>query len=197
MNRFLVFPLLAVQVAGHCPPTGPVLPPPTIPTDFKSAGLSSSLDLLAKGTDRFNSTTTSFSFSVTSPDSTFFEFHHTAPSKNASGVKQVDKDTVYRVASNTKMYMTLAVLLAFSNNLDDPIGKYIPELAASKDYEDVTPRLLAAHLAGVPRNGTFRRPSPLHPSHPSRLRLRSLRNRRPGAREPRLPHPAKLRGAPL
>ena len=147
--RLLFFSLPAL---GYCPPTGPVLPLPVIPSNFKSGLLSAALEAAAKGSDSFNSTATSFSFSVTSADSTFLEYHHTAPSRNATGVEHVDKDTVYRVASNTKMYMALASLLEFSN-LDDPIGVHIQELASEVAYKEVTLRLLASHLAGVPRDG--------------------------------------------
>ena len=204
MLALLLLPILPSLAWGYCPPTGPVLPPPAIPKDFKSAALQAALEGLAKGTAAFNSTATSFSFSVTSANATFLEFHHTAPVRNASGVAKVDGNTVYRVASNTKMYMALATLLEFPNNLDDPIGRYVPELAGKADYDGVTLRMLAGHRAGVPRNGKRFIPSRgrsystsegLIVSH--RVCLRPLHHVRPPAREARLPYAGPCRVAAL
>ena len=125
---------------------------PKIPDNFKPTALIAALEALGAGSARLNTTTTSFSISMTSLDSVFLDFHHTASSKNSSGVKVIDKNTVYRVAS-TKILIALAILLEFPGKLDDTIGNYIPELKNNKAYKDVTLRLLASHMAGVPRDG--------------------------------------------
>ena len=153
MIQLLLLPLIASQALGYCPPTGQVLPVPKIPDNFKPTALIAALEVLGAGSARLNTTTTSFSISMTSLDSVFLDFHHTASSKNSSGVKVIDNNTVYRVASNTKILIALAILLEFPGKLDDIIGNYIPELKNNKAYKDVTLRLLASHMAGVPRDG--------------------------------------------
>lgn len=155
MQRIHLLSFLLTGVLGYCPPTGPVLPPPLIQDDFKLTDLSAALDTLAKGSTEFNSTTVSFSVSITSPNATFFEFHHTAPVKNNSGVAEVSSNTVYRVASNTKVFLTLATLLEFPDNMEDPIGKYVPELANDTRYDDITLTMLTSQVSGVPRDGMF------------------------------------------
>ncbi|KAL3484990.1 beta-lactamase/transpeptidase-like protein [Aspergillus germanicus] len=72
--------------------------------------------------------------------------------KNESGVQHVDGDTVYTIASITKVFTVLAVWLEAKMNLDDPIGRYVHELNNS-DWADVTLRLLTSQLAAIPRNG--------------------------------------------
>ncbi|KAM5349033.1 hypothetical protein ACJ41O_008856 [Fusarium nematophilum] len=136
-----------------CPPTGPVLPPPKIPSD---GNLTSSLNQILKDLAKsgiWNTTTTSFSVEITSTEETFFTYHHTAPKLNTSGVDKVDGETIYRVASVTKVITTLALLLQDGLSLDDPIAKYVPELREIDRYKDVTLRMLASQLSGMHREG--------------------------------------------
>jgi CubicO group peptidase (beta-lactamase class C family) len=106
--------------------------------------------------DGWNSTINSFSVMATSAEETFFTYHHTAPMNNESSVQNVDGNTVYAIASITKVFTVLAVWLEGRMNLDDPIGKYVQELNNS-DWEDVTLRLLTSQIAAVPRNGMLPR----------------------------------------
>ncbi|KAL3954951.1 hypothetical protein ACCO45_010514 [Purpureocillium lilacinum] len=145
---------LATTIGGRCPPTGPVLPPPKYPTKLDPQRLSSKIDALVKSPDtKWNVSTTSFSVQLTSADATLFEYHHTAAIKNASGVKTVDSDTVYRVMSVTKTVNVLALLLNAPHKLDTPIGDYVEELRGFEPYKDVTLRMLASQMAGVPNKG--------------------------------------------
>jgi CubicO group peptidase (beta-lactamase class C family) len=140
--------------ASPCPPTGPVLPLPKIPSDFPLPGLTKVLkEFIADSKDNgWNSSTNSFSVVATSPEHTFFHFHYPAPLRNNSGVDKVDGDTIYRVASVTKVFTVLAIWLEERMNLDDPIGKYIKELDIP-GWEDVTLRLLTSQIAAIPRDG--------------------------------------------
>ncbi|KAJ0423140.1 beta-lactamase/transpeptidase-like protein [Aspergillus carlsbadensis] len=137
-----------------CPPTGPVLPPPRIPQDYDWPNLTRTLDQFIQNSveDGWNGTINSFSVMATSAEETFFSYHHTAPLKNESGVQRVDGDTVYAIASITKVFTVLAVWLEDRMNLDDPIGWYVQELNSS-GWEDVTLRLLTSQIAAIPRNG--------------------------------------------
>ncbi|KAK5992288.1 Beta-lactamase-like protein [Cladobotryum mycophilum] len=148
-------PGVLAATGGRCPPTGAVLPPPHIPSSFNTPGLRPKLDSLRNNTALgWNLTTTSFSVTLTSENETFFEYHHTAPVRSQrGGVSKVDGDTVYRIMSVTKVFNVLALLLTAPRNLDDPISKYVPELDGVEEYEDITLRMLAGQLSGVPRNG--------------------------------------------
>lgn len=145
---------------AYCPPTGPVLPPPDMPSDGTlTATLNNALRKLAKS-GVWNTTTTSFSVELTSSKETLFSFHHTSPKLNSSGVDKVDGKTIYRVASVTKVFTTLALLLQYGINLDDSVIKYVPELSKIAWYKDVTLRMLASQISGVHRDGKSNNHSP-------------------------------------
>ena len=150
----ILFFLLFETIASICPPTGPVLPAPNIPHDLPLDSLTKILDDFVHNSAEYgwNSTTNSFSVMATSPNHTFFRHHYTAPLRNDSGVDEVGDDTVYMVASVTKIFTVLAVWLEEKMNLDDPIGKYVKELNIS-GWGDVTLRLLTNQLAALPRWG--------------------------------------------
>ncbi|PGH03219.1 hypothetical protein AJ79_07414 [Helicocarpus griseus UAMH5409] len=147
-------PLFPLSIADYCPPTGPVLPPPSIPENFAQKELNEVLEHFVKHSSDYgwNATVNSFSVSATSREETFFSNHYTAPLKNDTGVDKVAGDTVYRIASGTKVFTVLAVLLEDRINLEDPIGKYVKELQG-EEYGDVTVRLLTNQLAALPREG--------------------------------------------
>lgn len=180
----LVLPLLTLtQSAGvsACPLLSPDYPIPrqlsnssTIST--ASAKLTTFLNAqLQNGTastsilDREN---TSFSIDVYSrysPQQSLFTYHFSAPSLDQSGegVTHVDSNSIYRIASITKVLTTYAFLIhAGFGAFNDPITKYVPEVAAAANadaaahtsaidavsWEDVTLGALASQLGGVPRD---------------------------------------------
>lgn len=152
--QFMTMGLVPVVMAfNYCPPTGPLLPQPVLHSSgcFMVSPLTRALHALTNGTDApFNTSTTSFSLMITTPKDTIFEFHHTASDVDQRGVRTVDGDSVYRVASVTKMVTVLAAMLEEGLDLDASIGSYIVELADDERYKEVTLRLLASHVAGVP-----------------------------------------------
>jgi len=115
-----------------------------------------------------SSNVTSFSVHVAAVDSgeTIFDFHHTAPSRSPHGTSKVDKDTIYRVASISKLFTTYATLLN-AGSVDvfqEPITKYLPKLneynAKRNDidqlrWDQITVGALSSHLAGIPRDCKF------------------------------------------
>src|SRR5690349_17554654 len=109
--RLYLIIVLVQTAASICPPTGPVLPPPVIPSNF-SFGLNLALDALVNSahTGRY-AANTSFSVMVTSKESTFFSYHYTSVQENSSGTNIIDEYTTYRIASVTKVFTVLAVLL--------------------------------------------------------------------------------------
>ena len=147
--------LAPLALAAHCPPTGPLLPPPSIPSAY-DPGLHHKLDALVKNSSNsWNSSTNSFSVALTSTNGTFFEYHYTAPVRGEGGVTKIDGNTAYRIMSITKVFNVLTLMLNAPYSLDTSITKYVPELAGNKDYQDVTLRMLADQSAGVPRDGAY------------------------------------------
>jgi CubicO group peptidase (beta-lactamase class C family) len=145
--------LILPSAFALCPPSGPVLPPPQVPTSVDLSSLKATLNKISNGQlPKINATTNSFSVQITDADGTFFDHHHTAPLRNSSGVEEVDGNTIYRIASVTKVFTVLAALLESGLNLEDPIGKYVPELKGSP-WESVSLRLLTSQLSALPRDG--------------------------------------------
>jgi CubicO group peptidase (beta-lactamase class C family) len=73
-----------------------------------------------------------------------------------------DADTVFRIASMTKSFTALAILKlrdAGKLALDDPAGRYLPELATmpppTKDSGPITIRQLLSHTAGFPEDNPW------------------------------------------
>ncbi|KAM6524732.1 hypothetical protein FALCPG4_010335 [Fusarium falciforme] len=110
--------------SSYCLPTGPVLPPPKVPSD---GNLTDSLAESLK-------------------DLTLSSFHHIAGNLNRTGVSKVTSSSIYRVASVTKVFTVLALLLQENLSLDDPASKYVPELAKIDHYKEITLRVLASQL---------------------------------------------------
>lgn len=95
------------------------------------------------------------------------------------GVSQVDRDSVFRIASVSKVFSVWSFLLEVGDaHFNDPITRYVPELAdvvneTTADgvvyddidhvrWEEVTLGQLAGQLAGIPRDRTFCQPGPFH-----------------------------------
>jgi CubicO group peptidase (beta-lactamase class C family) len=85
-----------------------------------------------------------------------------------SGVAQVgdttpvNEDTVFRIASMTKSFTALAILALRDEgklSLDEPAGKYVPELATmplpTRDAPAITVRHLLTHSAGFPEDNPW------------------------------------------
>ena len=127
----------------YCSPAGiPLLPLPdlSIAPQFDPAPLKAALDRLNREASLFNTSSTSYSVSITTTEDTI-------------GISQVNGDTVYRIFSVTKLFTVLSALLQEGLNLDDLVSKYVPQLEGSKNFENTTLRMLASHLSGTPRDG--------------------------------------------
>ncbi|KAK3357259.1 beta-lactamase/transpeptidase-like protein [Lasiosphaeria hispida] len=111
---------------------------------------------------------TTFSIGLISlhdPDAASLQFHHTSPEIAAStqGTKKVDGNSIYRIASITKVFTVLAGLLTLSDaEWERPLSDILAPLSAGRDIRDsvlstpwdkVTMRVLAAQIGGVPRDG--------------------------------------------
>lgn len=147
-------PSVLATSGGHCPPTGPVLPQPAIPSNIDLSKLNSQFErIVHNASESFNTTENSFSVLLTTKNGTLYQYHHSAPVRDPAGVKKVDGDSVYRVCSVTKVFNVLTLLLNAGKLLDAPVTAYVPELEGNKVYEDVTLRMLTSQISGVPRRG--------------------------------------------
>ncbi|KAK0721700.1 beta-lactamase/transpeptidase-like protein, partial [Lasiosphaeria miniovina] len=91
------------------------------------------------------------------------EYHHTPAEafRDPRGAQRVDSDTVFRLASMSKLFPVLAFLRLSGVSFEDPITKYVPELRKldhearaqtpvwTVDWESVTVGALASHLGGI------------------------------------------------
>jgi CubicO group peptidase (beta-lactamase class C family) len=64
----------------------------------------------------------------------------------------VDDNTIFRIASVTKIFTVLAVLLEDTIKMEDLISKFVPELNDPK-WAEVTIGMLTSQLSGAPRDG--------------------------------------------
>lgn len=170
---------LFVLAGPNCPPLGAVF---EAPLNFRTSPyLLSALAniteaLLARDQDnspavRANETSYSIEiFSASPADPLVFDWHHTARAltlreANATGVRKVTADTVYRLGSLTKVH-TVYTWLAQDGDArwNDPITKYVPELAeavarqgkgdpvANVPWDEVTIGSLASQMSGAIRD---------------------------------------------
>jgi hypothetical protein len=97
-------------------------------------------------------------------------FAASALAEPIEGVATVDSNTIYRIASISKLLIVYMYLItAGGPSFNDPITKYVPELAQydhaaanvlsmddidSLDWKDITTGSLASHLTGVGRDAS-------------------------------------------
>jgi CubicO group peptidase (beta-lactamase class C family) len=98
---------------------------------------------------------TSFSLEISSSEKTLHTNYHFDESLGGS---PVNGSSVYRIASNTKLFTALAIIrldTAGNLNLDDEVTNFIPELLRGPNkisWKGVTIRSLLSHSGGVPDN---------------------------------------------
>ena len=94
------------------------------------------------------------------------QYHHTERDVETSntGVTRVDGDSIYRVASATKVFTVYLTLIEVGSRYwDSPITDFVPELADYSndtapdslnvvDWKSVTLGVLAGQIAGIPRD---------------------------------------------
>lgn len=101
----------------------------------------------------------SLSLEIASSQRSLFGFQHTSQAPTMQGTKNVTASTIYRVASNTKLFTALSILqqeYAGKIQLDAPITEYVSDLKASEkiDWSGITVKSLMAHVGGLPNNCT-------------------------------------------
>lgn len=156
MHRSLPLPGLALHLlalAGvataekhyRCPPLGVSLPAPKAPGSSSAAAGALPLvqDWFANVTAEFEGTAVSLTVSSIHEDDPLIDLHHTPPKADDRGVSEVDAQTVYRVASISKVFTVLVALQSADIDMDDPVTKYVPELRELRDQQDEVNELTA------------------------------------------------------
>ncbi|KAL2692307.1 hypothetical protein Neosp_002713 [[Neocosmospora] mangrovei] len=96
-----------------------------------------------------------------------FQFHHNSPvTKGAKyGTKEVDGDTIYGIASITKLFTVYSALMNLDpTDWERPLTYFFPQLADTAkearnnpaehiQWDKITPLALANQISGVPRDG--------------------------------------------
>lgn len=173
----LAFASIVPAAAQFCAPLGPVFPAPTNLAQHPlmraaAANLTAELDAFTAGSPGSginavytpNNTHSSVGVRSIYDAAPLFEHHHmpAAGGGNSSlnSTTQLTGDSVYRIGSVSKVYTVLLLLLQEGKvSLDDPVTKYVPELAAratresieNVDWKRITLGALASHLAGIGR----------------------------------------------
>jgi CubicO group peptidase (beta-lactamase class C family) len=152
--------LLPAFTGAVCYPPGAVFPIPKLSIFAESdPSLSARLhDSLQSTLSKLPYNTTSFSVAITSEDDIIWESHYTAKilgNYADSSPTNVTGDTAFRIASITKVFAVLAVMLTEGMELEDSIVKYVPELlregGGGVRWNDVTLEALGSHTAGLVR----------------------------------------------
>lgn len=150
----LVAPLAA---AVTCPRPGPAFPVPSLSANDPSlAPVAASVRKKLNSLQLPNTTYWSVAFATTSE--ILFEQTHTAIVPGNGSTPNVTDNTVFRLASVSKVFTVLSMLQQAHNgsntvSITDPVTKYLPELKSSTamDWEGVTLGSLASQLSGVMR----------------------------------------------
>jgi Beta-lactamase len=138
----LSFTSLAQLHTSSCPLLGPDFPAPVNPSGSRAVIQAQELTAIAIQQALLNTTiygsldsnATSFSLQAYSlyESDPLFTYHFAAPAlaEPIEGVATVDTNTIYRIASISKLLTAYTYLItAGDSSFNDPITKYVPELA--------------------------------------------------------------------
>ncbi|KAI0813263.1 beta-lactamase/transpeptidase-like protein [Xylaria sp. FL0064] len=174
--RYLVIALLAIclhvsAAQGKeriCPLKGPQFPAPTSLGSealFQDATSAIERSIRANLTEApYNETTFSIGMFSATDDELLYEFHHTDPTVATSdvGANEVDADSIYRIASITKILTVYQWLIADGDRkFNSPISDFIPQLLKyeqhqndypAPNWDEITVNDLAMFLAGIGRD---------------------------------------------
>ncbi|KAK7416738.1 hypothetical protein QQX98_005064 [Neonectria punicea] len=149
----------ALVDAKACPPMGAVFPAPQAPSQNKAAktAVSALKDALDEQTSSlFEASALSVGVKSIHENDPLFTYHFTPPNPG-SGAQKVGDNTMYRIASVSKMFTVLAALQNSDIDMNASVLKYLPQLnetaaddpVLSLDWEEITVGALAGHLSGL------------------------------------------------
>ncbi|KAH7412104.1 beta-lactamase/transpeptidase-like protein [Phaeosphaeria sp. MPI-PUGE-AT-0046c] len=149
---------LLVALASYCPPLGPVFPPLkslSTSASFRTslASLEASiLDALSTSNTSHGPLNSNDTYSIqlfsTSDEKPLLDIHHRG--RDVVGNRTIDGNSVYRIASTTKVITVYLLLLAAGDGiLNDLVTKHLPELAGKGYWDDITIGSLAGYMSGI------------------------------------------------
>lgn len=159
---FLATSVSGVLAAGACPFIGPAFPAPkllSMNAEFKTslANLESIIEqaFSSSGTSHgpinANDTYSIQIFSTRDRDP-LLDFHHRG--LDVIGNETIDGDSIYRVASVTKLLTVYLILLQTGDGIfDDLVTKHVPEFAGIAHWEGVTVGAVAGYVSGITAEG--------------------------------------------
>ncbi|KAF7543081.1 hypothetical protein G7Z17_g11031 [Cylindrodendrum hubeiense] len=149
----------ALVDAKTCPPMGAVFPAPQAPSQNK--GVKSAASALKDALDEqmgslFETSAVSIGVKSIHEDEPLFTYHFTPPNPG-SGAQKIGDNTMYRIASVSKLFTVLAALQNTNIDMNASVLKYLPHLnetatgdsILSLDWEDITVASLTGHLSGL------------------------------------------------
>ncbi|RAK81929.1 serine hydrolase domain-containing protein [Aspergillus fijiensis CBS 313.89] len=106
-------------------------------------------------------------FSVHDPEAKKLQYHWTSPeiAESTNGTRKVDGDSIFRIASVSKLFTTYAGMLSLAEGQWDlPLSKIYPGFAKyaaeaidapawSINWDEITPWALASQSSGIPTQG--------------------------------------------
>ncbi|KAF2832750.1 beta-lactamase/transpeptidase-like protein [Ophiobolus disseminans] len=146
------------SATAYCPLLGPVFPAPK--SLFTSAPFQASLKSLEASLVEAFSTGNSSNGPVNSNDTysiqifstkderPLFDFHRRGA--DLVGEKTINGDSIYRIASTTKLITVYMMLLQAGDGIfNDPVTKHLPELAGQGYWDEITIGTLAGNMGGI------------------------------------------------
>ncbi|KAI8940804.1 hypothetical protein NX059_002067 [Plenodomus lindquistii] len=150
--------LFAVTTATICPILGPVFPAPRdlhTSSTFQDAlkTLQTRLDdAFTSGNTTHGPVNPNDTYSIqifsTGSKEPLLDYHRRGP--NVLGNRKIDGDSVYRIASVSKLLTVYLLLLEGGATIfNEKVTKYLPELEAVANWNDITIGSLAGYLGGI------------------------------------------------
>ncbi|OLN96383.1 Beta-lactamase-like protein-like protein 1 [Colletotrichum chlorophyti] len=143
----------------QCPPLGAVLPKAKNPSAHPAvrAAVDAFIASLEAETAAFNGSAVSVGVKSAIETEPMVDFHFSPPDRHPDGAQVVDRHTVYRLGSVSKVFTVLAALQRDDViGWEDSIADFIPELRENAktgidylDWDDVTVEAAVTHLGGI------------------------------------------------
>jgi len=159
----LLLGIFVTQVLARCYDPSPAFPLPKHHAYRDSELLRKDFKLIENELEKLVSDPkfdiSSYSIEITTSEGTLWENHHTSKEKDAKrpGATKITGGSVYRMASVTKCFTTLALLqqhIAGNLSLDNTVDMYLSDLSGSIPWKDITLKTMASQLSGIPRDCT-------------------------------------------
>jgi hypothetical protein len=157
----LILGIIVTQVLARCYDPSPAFPLPKHYDYQESERLKQDFRIIENELEKLVSDSkfdiSSYSIEITTSEGTLWENHHTSKEKDPKrpGATNITGNSVYRMASVTKCFTTLALLqqhIAENLSLDDTVDMYLSDLSGSIPWKDITLKTMASQLSGIPRD---------------------------------------------